>query len=138
MSGIHVKIKGEAHTEWAESTQKEDSQGKTESTDTLHTGHEEYFQVSYYLLGSSTGMLLLLQCNVVNLNSVCCICIVNIMMSWVTVSLPLYLWMWCYYRSLNIKCIIITKFVVSSLNKRKNVSTYRFSSHWIWVNTHIL
>ncbi|CAH0399343.1 unnamed protein product [Chilo suppressalis] len=53
--GIHVKIKGEAHTEWCESKQEENSQGKTESTDTMHTGNEEYFQVSYYLLGSNTG-----------------------------------------------------------------------------------
>ncbi|XP_045500867.1 arrestin domain-containing protein 17 [Colias croceus] len=53
--GIHVKFKGEAHTEWSESKQEEDSEGKTQSTDTLHTGNEEYFQISYYLLGSSTG-----------------------------------------------------------------------------------
>ncbi|CAK1542140.1 unnamed protein product [Leptosia nina] len=53
--GIHVKFKGEAHTEWSESKQEEDSDGKTQSTDTLHTGNEEYFQISYYLLGSNTG-----------------------------------------------------------------------------------
>ncbi|KAL0821078.1 hypothetical protein ABMA28_005709 [Loxostege sticticalis] len=53
--GIHVKFKGEAHTEWYESKQEENSQGKTESTDTMHTGNEEYFQISYYLLGSNTG-----------------------------------------------------------------------------------
>uniref|UniRef100_A0A2A4K4A1 Arrestin C-terminal-like domain-containing protein n=1 Tax=Heliothis virescens TaxID=7102 RepID=A0A2A4K4A1_HELVI len=53
--GIHVKIKGEAHTEWRESRNEENSEGKTESTDTMHTGHEEYFQVSYYLLGSNSG-----------------------------------------------------------------------------------
>ncbi|XP_045775884.1 arrestin domain-containing protein 17 [Maniola jurtina] len=53
--GIHVKFKGEAHTEWSESKQEEDSEGKTQSTDTLHQGNEEYFQITYYLLGSSTG-----------------------------------------------------------------------------------
>ncbi|XP_041980826.1 arrestin domain-containing protein 17 [Aricia agestis] len=53
--GIHVKIKGEAHTEWSESKQEEDSEGRTQSVDSLHTGNEEYFQISYYLLGSSTG-----------------------------------------------------------------------------------
>ncbi|XP_028167471.1 arrestin domain-containing protein 2 [Ostrinia furnacalis] len=54
-AGIHVKFKGEAHTEWYESKQEENAQGKTESTDTLHSGSEEYFQISYYLLGSNTG-----------------------------------------------------------------------------------
>ncbi|XP_061379666.1 arrestin domain-containing protein 17 [Danaus plexippus] len=53
--GIHVKIKGEAHTEWSESKEEQDAEGKTQSTDTLHTGNEEYFQISYYLLGSNTG-----------------------------------------------------------------------------------
>lgn len=53
--GIHVKFKGEAHTEWYESKQEENAQGKTESTDTMHSGNEEYFQISYYLLGSNTG-----------------------------------------------------------------------------------
>ncbi|CAH0724924.1 unnamed protein product, partial [Brenthis ino] len=53
--GIHVKFKGEAHTEWSESKEEQDEQGKTRSTDTLHTGNEEYFQITYYLLGSSSG-----------------------------------------------------------------------------------
>ncbi|VVC95248.1 unnamed protein product [Leptidea sinapis] len=53
--GIHVKFKGEAHTEWSESKQEEDSQGKSQSSDTLHTGNEEYFQISYYLLGNNSG-----------------------------------------------------------------------------------
>ncbi|CAH2049372.1 unnamed protein product, partial [Iphiclides podalirius] len=53
--GIHVKIKGEAHTEWSESKEEQDSQGKTQVTDTTHTGNEEYFQISYYLLGSNSG-----------------------------------------------------------------------------------
>ncbi|XP_053611866.1 arrestin domain-containing protein 3 [Plodia interpunctella] len=53
--GIQVNFKGEAHTEWYESKQQENEQGKTESNDTTHTGHEEYFQVSYYILGSSSG-----------------------------------------------------------------------------------
>ncbi|XP_047506425.1 arrestin domain-containing protein 17 [Pieris napi] len=53
--GIHVKIKGEAHTEWSESKQEEDTDGKSQSSETLHTGKEEYFQISYYLLGSNTG-----------------------------------------------------------------------------------
>ncbi|KAG6444951.1 arrestin domain-containing protein 17 [Manduca sexta] len=53
--GIHVKFKGEAHTEWYESKQQENSEGKTESSDTMHSGNEEYFQISYYLLGSNSG-----------------------------------------------------------------------------------
>ncbi|CAG4944142.1 unnamed protein product [Parnassius apollo] len=53
--GIHVKFKGEAHTEWSESKQEEDTQGKTQTTDVIHTGNEEYFQISYYLLGNSSG-----------------------------------------------------------------------------------
>lgn len=54
-SGVHVKFKGEAHTEWYESKQQENSEGKTESTDTMHSGNEEYFQITYYLLGSNSG-----------------------------------------------------------------------------------
>lgn len=53
--GIHVKFKGEAHTEWSESKEEQDAEGKTQSTDTIHTGNEEYFQITYYLLGSNTG-----------------------------------------------------------------------------------
>ncbi|XP_063367877.1 arrestin domain-containing protein 3 [Cydia amplana] len=53
--GIHVKFKGEAHTEWRESKEQQTSDGKTENTDEVHTGNEEYFQISYYLLGSNTG-----------------------------------------------------------------------------------
>ncbi|CAH2216840.1 jg4304 [Pararge aegeria aegeria] len=53
--GIHVKFKGEAHTEWSESKEEQDFEGKTQSSDTLHQGNEEYFQISYYLLGSNTG-----------------------------------------------------------------------------------
>ncbi|KAI8434233.1 hypothetical protein MSG28_012338, partial [Choristoneura fumiferana] len=50
---IHVKFKGEAHTEWHESKEEQTSDGKSETRDTTHTGNEEYFQISYYLLGSS-------------------------------------------------------------------------------------
>ncbi|XP_068622515.1 arrestin domain-containing protein 17 [Battus philenor] len=53
--GIHVKFKGEAHTEWSESKEETDDQGKSQTTDTTHTGNEEYFQISYYLLGSNSG-----------------------------------------------------------------------------------
>lgn len=62
-SGIHVKFKGEAHTEWYESKEEENSQGKTESSDTMHTGNEEYFQITYYVLGSNSGKNIM-KCNI--------------------------------------------------------------------------
>ncbi|KOB63269.1 Arrestin (Or S-antigen), partial [Operophtera brumata] len=39
--GVHVKFKGEAHTEWYESKQQENTEGKTESTDTMHSNEIE-------------------------------------------------------------------------------------------------
>ncbi|XP_049871660.1 arrestin domain-containing protein 17 [Pectinophora gossypiella] len=53
--GIHVKFKGEAHTEWSESKEETDTEGKPISTDQMITGNEEYFTIQYYLLGSNTG-----------------------------------------------------------------------------------
>lgn len=43
---------GEAKTEWTETeTQRDEQTGKTEEQRKEVTGHEEYFQISYYLLG---------------------------------------------------------------------------------------
>ncbi|KAG7300439.1 hypothetical protein JYU34_016060 [Plutella xylostella] len=53
--GIHVKIKGEAHTSWSESRRQDTSDGKTEDVDETISGHEEYFNINYYLLGSNSG-----------------------------------------------------------------------------------
>ncbi|XP_014367457.2 arrestin domain-containing protein 17 [Papilio machaon] len=53
--GIQVQFKGEAHTEWRESKEESDDQGKSQTTDTTHSGNEEYFQISYYILGSNSG-----------------------------------------------------------------------------------
>lgn len=52
---INVRCKGEAHTEWVESKDDQTSDGKTESTNTMHTGHEEYFQISYCIASSKAG-----------------------------------------------------------------------------------
>ncbi|KAJ2949368.1 hypothetical protein O0L34_g15281 [Tuta absoluta] len=58
--GIHVKFKGEAHVEWTESKETEASRQdglefKNTPDDQKVSGHEEYFQIQYYILGSSSG-----------------------------------------------------------------------------------
>lgn len=50
--GIKIKFLGEAKTEWTESeNRKNEATGKTEEERKEVNGHEEYFQISYYLLG---------------------------------------------------------------------------------------
>ncbi|XP_026466766.1 arrestin domain-containing protein 17-like [Ctenocephalides felis] len=53
--GIHIVFKGEAHTSWMESETKTDNQGQSQTEDTSLSGHEEYFQIQYYLLGGKNG-----------------------------------------------------------------------------------
>lgn len=53
--GIIVRFLGEANTSWDETKTVRDDQGK-ETNETEHlTGHEEYFEIHYYLLGSKNG-----------------------------------------------------------------------------------
>ncbi|KAG5679842.1 hypothetical protein PVAND_009379 [Polypedilum vanderplanki] len=50
--GIKIRFLGEAKTEWTETeSKKNDATGKTEEERKEVSGHEEYFQISYYLLG---------------------------------------------------------------------------------------
>lgn len=54
-TGIVIRFLGEANTSWEETKTVRDDQGK-ETNETEHlTGHEEYFEIHYYLLGSKNG-----------------------------------------------------------------------------------
>lgn len=53
--GICVKVKGEANTRWATDTQKMDDKGQYHDDTQTVSGHEEYFQTKYYLVGSASG-----------------------------------------------------------------------------------
>ncbi|XP_053973989.1 arrestin domain-containing protein 17 [Hylaeus volcanicus] len=53
--GICVKVKGVADTCWTTDKQEMDDRGQyREGTQTV-TGHEEYFETKYYLVGSASG-----------------------------------------------------------------------------------
>ncbi|XP_037038639.1 arrestin domain-containing protein 17 [Bradysia coprophila] len=53
--GIIIKFLSEANTSWSETKKVKDSEGKErEETENL-TGHEEYFQIQYYLLGGKNS-----------------------------------------------------------------------------------
>lgn len=39
-----------------ESETKTDNQGQSQTEDTSLSGHEEYFQIQYYLLGGKNGL----------------------------------------------------------------------------------
>lgn len=50
--GIKIKFLGEAKTEWTESESvKNEETGKMEDRRHEVTGNEEYYQISYYLMG---------------------------------------------------------------------------------------
>ncbi|CRK99588.1 CLUMA_CG012900, isoform A [Clunio marinus] len=49
--GIKVRFLGEARTSWVETEKVTKEDGKTENERKDVTGHEEYFQITYYLLG---------------------------------------------------------------------------------------
>ncbi len=56
-TGIIIKFLSEANTSWSETKKVKDSDGKErEETENL-TGHEEYFQIQYYLLGGKNSNL---------------------------------------------------------------------------------
>lgn len=46
---------GEANTQWTETEKRQNQEGKTEEERKDVTGHEEYFQISYYLLGGANS-----------------------------------------------------------------------------------
>lgn len=50
-----IRFLGEGNTNWSETKKVTDEHGKEhEETENL-TGHEEYFEIHYYLLGSKNG-----------------------------------------------------------------------------------
>lgn len=53
--GIIIRFLGEANTRWNVTKKVTDEQGKERDEDEEHTGHEEYFENHYYLLGSKNG-----------------------------------------------------------------------------------
>lgn len=53
--GIKIRFLGEAKTEWTETEKRENQDGKTEEERKEVSGHEEYFQVSYYLMGGANS-----------------------------------------------------------------------------------
>ncbi|XP_029160939.1 arrestin domain-containing protein 17 [Nylanderia fulva] len=53
--GISVKIKGEANTCWTTDKQEMDERGQYRDETQTVTGHEEYFETKYYLIGSASG-----------------------------------------------------------------------------------
>jgi hypothetical protein len=53
--GIKVQFLGAAITKWYETEKRETSDGKTEEEQKEVSGKEEYFQISYYLLGGANA-----------------------------------------------------------------------------------
>ena len=55
LSGIKIRFAGESNTTWSETRKVTGADGKdTEETEYL-TGHEEYFDINYYLLGGKNS-----------------------------------------------------------------------------------
>ncbi|CAD7093273.1 unnamed protein product [Hermetia illucens] len=53
--GIIVRFLGEANTNWQETRKVTNSEGKEEDETENLSGHEEYFQIQYYLLGGKNS-----------------------------------------------------------------------------------
>lgn len=54
-TGIIIRFLGEANTNWSETKKVTDDQGKEHDETEELTGHEEYFENHYYLLGAKNG-----------------------------------------------------------------------------------
>lgn len=54
-AGIVIRFLGEANTSWSETKKVRDDQGKEHDETEELTGHEEYFENHYYLLGAKSG-----------------------------------------------------------------------------------
>ncbi|XP_046750179.1 arrestin domain-containing protein 17 isoform X1 [Diprion similis] len=54
--GINIRIKGEANTAWTESKSELNNDGKYNDENQMVTGHEQYFNIQYYLLGGASGV----------------------------------------------------------------------------------
>ncbi|XP_015601478.1 arrestin domain-containing protein 17 [Cephus cinctus] len=55
LRGINVKAKGVANTCWSSDKQELNNEGRYENETQTVTGHEEYFNIQYYVLGSFAG-----------------------------------------------------------------------------------
>lgn len=53
--GIFIRFKGECETSWSSNTTRRDAEGKSTQVTVQHTGKEEYFSITYYLVGSKSG-----------------------------------------------------------------------------------
>ena len=53
--GIRIKFKGAANTSWTIERTEKDSDGNNRTVSETVTGHEEYFKLEHYLLGSASG-----------------------------------------------------------------------------------
>lgn len=54
-TGICIKFKGAAEVKWSTQDTRRDNAGKTHDITIDHKADEEYFSITYYLLGSKTG-----------------------------------------------------------------------------------
>lgn len=55
LTGIVIRFLGEANTNWSETKKVRDEQGKEHEETEQLTGHEEYFENSFYLVGGKSG-----------------------------------------------------------------------------------
>lgn len=62
LSGIIIRFLSEANTEWSETRKVTGSDGKEHDEFEKLTGHEEYFQIQYYLLGGKNSKLFFCCC----------------------------------------------------------------------------
>lgn len=53
--GINIRIKGAANTAWSETKSELNNDGKYDDENQMLSGHEEYFNIQYYLLGGASG-----------------------------------------------------------------------------------
>lgn len=56
-AGICVKVKGEANTCWTTDKQEMDERGQYRDETQTVTAHETYFEMKYYLVGSSSSKI---------------------------------------------------------------------------------
>lgn len=56
-AGISAKIKGEANTCWTTDKQEMDERGQYQDETQTVTAHEDYFEMKYYLIGSTSGKI---------------------------------------------------------------------------------
>lgn len=53
-----IRFLGEANTEWSDTRRVANSEGRDEEETVTYKGHEEHFQIQYYLLGGENSKLI--------------------------------------------------------------------------------